>query len=296
MAHEKLSDIVIDKNYEEIGIEKLKEVQLSILETAVKYCEKNNLRMYLAYGSLIGVVRHGGYIPWDDDIDIWMPREDYLKFINSFTDESTYILSVENNKNYPYPYAKLSKKNTLLYEQIDGKLFNTGIYIDIFPLDSISEKKEEQKKAYRKINRYMVLRELKAINLDKKRKWYKSWILSIARILVARINTVHICERMNNLARGFATNKSRFVCSYFCPYKEKTIVEKSVFGIPKKMMFENIEVPVPCQYDIILKNIYGDYMKLPPAEKRQNHHMNKAFIMKGFDEKNESINTKFRPR
>lgn len=124
-------------------LERLHEVQIEILDYVDKICKENNLTYILAYGSALGAYRHQGFIPWDDDIDIAMPRNDYEKFIEIMlkSDDQTYSLQNEvTEKNYFLSFAKVRKNNTLFLESIvDNRYQNNGIFIDVFPLDRVSD-------------------------------------------------------------------------------------------------------------------------------------------------------------
>lgn len=122
----------------EIKVEELKQIQLDILKFVDKFCKENNLKYFLAYGTLLGAVRHKGYIPWDDDIDIIMFREDYEKFVTTFKDVNYKVFATEVNSKYPYPFAKVGDTRTYYMEEIKD-VIDTGVNIDVFPLDYLPE-------------------------------------------------------------------------------------------------------------------------------------------------------------
>ncbi|MFR5682857.1 MAG: phosphorylcholine transferase LicD [Clostridia bacterium] len=123
-----------------MSLEEIKSIQLDILSQVANYCDRNGLRYFLAYGTLLGAVRHKGYIPWDDDIDIMMPRPDYMQFINSFNNEKCALRVGSHylDKNYPYVIAKVYDTSTLCKENIDVE-YSIGINIDVFPIDGLPE-------------------------------------------------------------------------------------------------------------------------------------------------------------
>lgn len=129
-----------------IEIEELRKILLELMDEIHAFCEKHGLKYYLSGGTLIGAIRHKGFIPWDDDIDIHMPRPDYEKFLELFPKESENVL-LENrlNDKYRYTYAKVCKKNTLVVEHaMDGGV-DEGVFIDVFPLDALGNTEEEAK-------------------------------------------------------------------------------------------------------------------------------------------------------
>ncbi|MBQ8445584.1 MAG: LicD family protein, partial [Opitutales bacterium] len=126
----------------EITHEELKQIQLGILDKVHEFCEKNGITYFLSSGTLIGAVRHKGYIPWDDDLDLYMPRADYDKFIKLFSansPENTKLLSLETDKKYQYPFAKVIDDRTEMVETAVGESFKIGVYIDVFPVDSVPD-------------------------------------------------------------------------------------------------------------------------------------------------------------
>ena len=125
----------------EIGIEELKRIQIGILKHLDAFCNENNLKYFMCGGTLLGAVRHKGFIPWDDDIDIMMKREDYDKLIELYpkNDNSNFkLFSYELDKSFPYPFAKMDDFRTIFEEEINDS-YKIGVNIDIFPIDYITE-------------------------------------------------------------------------------------------------------------------------------------------------------------
>ena len=123
---------------EEIGIDKLKQIQLDMLKDIHAFCVEHDIRYSLAFGTLLGAVRHKGYIPWDDDVDIMMPREDYNRFIRSYGNNIYRIADMSVNPDYGLPFAKVEDVLTVIEENVEGgSVF--GIYIDVFPVDYIPD-------------------------------------------------------------------------------------------------------------------------------------------------------------
>lgn len=134
-------------------MEELKSIQLGILKDVHDYCSSTNITYWLAYGTLLGAIRHNGYIPWDDDIDIAMPREHYEKFIQSYKKKNTVVYSCSNNKKYILHFAKVYDTRTILKEYANMNI-ETGVYIDIFPIDNVPDFKKQQDQLCRKISFY----------------------------------------------------------------------------------------------------------------------------------------------
>lgn len=190
----------------EINTVELKRIELDILKYIKTQCEKYNLRYYLAYGTLLGAVRHKGFIPWDDDIDIHMPREDYDKLIEleyNNPDSKYKLLSPKYNKDYYYSFAKMVDNETILEETGLKQIKELGVYVDIFPLDYIKKKGALKVK----IERFLFFIRMAPAFIDyKKRVNHKNRVIFI-KILKA-LNKIFRFDRTGYLADRFAAKKN----------------------------------------------------------------------------------------
>jgi lipopolysaccharide cholinephosphotransferase len=262
---------------EEIDSEECKKVQVSILDALVKYCDENRLTYFLGYGTLLGAIRHKGFIPWDDDIDILMPRYDYDKFIENFKDSKLEVLHHTLHKEYPYTFAKLSDTTTILDEKIDLKFNDLGINIDIFPLDKIVSQQKLQKNKVNLIKIYKNILLIKNISISKNRVLYKNMILSFGKIILKPINFLFLVQKIESLAKEDDTISSDFLGCLVWNYGHKEIMKKEVFEKSCQVEFEGKLYTAPYSYDVYLKNLYGDYMTLPAEEERVTHHVFNAY-------------------
>ena len=147
----------------EINVDELKKIQIEILDYVSDFCKKNNINYWIDSGTLLGAVRHKGYIPWDDDIDIGMLRDDYEKFMSLFNknNKSNYVFDCfELNKKCPYPYGKILDTNTIMYEPDEKTGIKSSVFIDLFPYDNIPEDEKIQKKLFKKRDLYKKLSNL----------------------------------------------------------------------------------------------------------------------------------------
>lgn len=256
-------------------LDKLKQEELKILDYVVKICEDNNLEYFLIGGTLLGAVRHQGYIPWDDDLDIAMPRKDYEKFIKIFLnlDNSKYTLeSGENSKVYWLPFLKVRNKNTIYQESVlknyQGEL---GIWLDIFPLDNADKevsKIQSFQFRYVKNSRYAISLKSKVIVPPKSR--IKTLLFRIISLLPMKLLRF-IQRKVMTINKN---SNSKYVINLGSQYGmfKQTHLRDKYYPI-KKLMFEGRSLNVPNNYDYILKKIYGhNYMILPPIEKRITHN------------------------
>lgn len=251
----------------EIGQKELKNIELEILQYVDSVCTENGLRYYLAYGTLIGAVRHKGFIPWDDDIDIFMPIEDYLKFIKIPTIKKYKIMTWENTDGYFYPFAKVLDKDTTLIEKEDYPIDDLGVYIDVFPLIGIDENivSRALKKLYVKFMmtewRYSAIKRASQQSSIIKRM-LRFFPYKIAR----RKGAGYWLKRIYKFQARNITEGKRIIGDI------SGSSSRNFIGMNEKKLFEGKLYPVPKYYHELLKSYYGDYMVLPPKEKQISNH------------------------
>ncbi len=255
-------------------LELLQKTELNILKDFHDFCLANNLRYYLIGGALLGVARYNGFIPWDDDIDVVMPREDYerLKAIWKNKENGKYFLqNSQTDSKFSRCIMKLRKNGTILEEAgtVNVKM-NKGIYIDIFPFDYISDKSDKKViKRAKKIRKLMSLRAIKS--------GYKGrhmFIKTMIRVLLFWLPTSWIDKKIDYLCT-LENNKSRnYAVLYLHNYDYFHQVHSiDVFGEGVLGKFEGDEFYCPQKTDEFLSKVFGsDYIKEPPVEKQVNPH------------------------
>ena len=251
-------------------IAKLKNIEIDILKEFVSVCNKLNLRYYIIAGTLIGAIRHGGFIPWDDDIDIAMPRDDYEKFISqgqALLPSYLFIQTSKTDPEYAFNYAKIRNSNTTFMEESNRNLhINSGVFVDIFVLDNFPEGILRRKYIMFKDKVYLT-----AIGKVFYRKSISKGLRLRQRITDLLFKSPY--DARNKRERYISSfKKSALVHNFSSIYSEKEIVPWQWYGEGVAVDFEGIKVNAPAEYDLLLRHIYGDYMKLPPEEKRVSHH------------------------
>lgn len=253
-------------------LDELKKIEFDMFLEFKNICEKYKFQYFLIGVTCLGAVRHLGFIPWDDDIDVGMPRVDYEKFLKVAQDELPEHIFVQTGKtdiNYPMNYAKLRNSNTTFIES-SAKNFkiNHGVYIDVFPLDGYKYSKMHSLliKGYS----LRIAQEFYS-NVNSKTSIIQTIKNSIIRLLFCR-DYRKARDRKDSLMKKYNFEDMDMVFNYCGAYGEKEIMPKEYFGIGSKGVFEGVEVVLPEKYDMYLKKQYDDYMKLPPIEKRIGHH------------------------
>lgn len=270
------------KQYEEKVLLKLQNSQLEILKEFVEVCEKHNLAYFMAFGSALGAVRHSGFIPWDDDIDVGMLREDYNKFLEIAKIElsSKYnILTPKTNKNYACTVTHFEKKGTKFIPEFAKDLnCNIGINIDIFAFDKIADDIKSRKKQVREawiLGRLLFLRGSAHPIIPLKGiigLLAKLVCIIVHYILVLfRISAPYIYDKLLKISTKYNNLETTEVTCFEDPAPLNNVIAiKDIFPL-KEVNYENIKVKLPCKNDELLTKMYGDYMKIPPVEKRINH-------------------------
>ena len=253
-----------------------KTIMLDILDEVDKFCSQNNINYYLTYGTLLGAVRHKGFIPWDDDIDIVMSRGDYEKFCRSFNNgrtDSLRLMSIDNTDGYYLLSAKVCDTRTLLIEKVQNPV-ELGVYIDIFVNDYLSDDLKAAKDLVHSNQRLFNLTKASIISDREGRAMYKQILLRFLRAVTKKIDVQKVLKRIEKQSRKYEEMTSSKYCGSITSlyYGEKEIMETKWWGKGEKLSFEGREFNVPSDYHSVLKTFYGDYMKLPPVEQRVTHH------------------------
>ena len=268
------------KQYEPETLKKVQAMQLDILKDIIRVCELHDIRYFVAYGTLLGTVRHQGPIPWDDDIDICMAREDYEKFAavaDKELDSRYELVSMARNLDYPMSLPKVQKKGTRFIDRtfIDAK-FKIGVFVDIFVYDYVSDDAAEARKQAKKCNlldKLMILQISKFPNQG--RDGLLAKVLTVVYLaghyvlqLVPRKWLFNAYVKESQKFRGNPTNT--MIClDELLGDRTKATVDELFPTVP--LSYSGVTVQAPREYDRLLTRQFGDYMQLPPVEARVNH-------------------------
>jgi len=246
-------------------IQELRSIQMGILDHVHQFCKANNIRYFLYSGTLIGAVRHKGYIPWDDDIDIGMPRADYERFLHAYEGSTHYqLLNPRRERNYFYTFAKVIDRRTRMKET-ETKGFEIGVYIDVFPIDYVTDDMKERQRIFS----------------------LKKMLYKIRRCKISRSNYLHsrlayLCYRYLPIS---VTTINRWIeDTIILPEPTHTVCNMTEAGPGIEGCYdaEDIATEVDIEfekhiykamggYKNYLERTYGDYMQIPPENQRVTH-------------------------
>lgn len=264
-------------------VDELHAVELRMLDFIVKICDQHQIKYFLIGGSLLGAVRHQGFIPWDDDIDVGFLRSDYEKFIlvaNEATKNTHFrVVTDLSNNDYGFSFGKIVDTNTFVQEP--QNLPNTAVnevYVDLFQFDRLPEKHSQQKRQYLQYKFWnkMIFDRLNYGNPDRGVKLWRDHLLDnmTKRYTIDQMKQF----RLSVMTKYEAINYTNFVniSSQYGFNKELLTIKESMDLID--VPFESLTVKIPKHYDAILKRMYGNYMELPSKEKRVYKHIDNLIL------------------
>lgn len=251
----------------------LQKVEFELFKVFKETCEKLNLNYFLVCGSALGAARHGGFIPWDDDMDVGMYRDDYNKFMEQapkLLPEGLFLQNYKSDPKFPHIFAKLRNSNTTYIEKSTAHLnINHGVYIDIFPLDGYPDEPAEQKKLARLKSLYV--RQL-TCGCKLPPTWKGKLSVSCFRLLGYHRRTAKIAAKYEAHISKYSVKKSKVICNHGTWYGKRDFISADFYGNGTDIICEGISARAPEKCDEYLTALYGDWRTPPPPEKQKGHH------------------------
>lgn len=254
-------------------LDELKVIELDIMKVVHRFCVEHGIKYYLGYGTLLGAMRHKGFIPWDDDIDLWMTREDYERFLTLFPQEQDKLgMKLVNHRTKPFLGRAMSKVidvRTVLTEpeyRMDDPI---GVFVDIWPLDAVPNDDEARKRFMRKLmmqHRRLYWCITRRLNLSSAKEIVRSAMILLNRPLKSKKQV----GRIEGMLKGVNEPAPKYLT---CPAVPKILYQADWFQEPILTQFEDAEFYAPARYDDVLTAAYGDWRKLPPKEQQVPHHV-----------------------
>lgn len=269
----------MDGKYEKMSFRETQLATLELLKKIDKICQELDIQYFIMFGTLIGAIRHKGYIPWDDDIDIGIKAKDYKKFVEYFVKNKDKCapLEIHNQKTNKDCFYNISRVVDNTYHlEFENMKYTSGTFVDVYPLEGLGKESDLEywKKRFKK---YLILQRGVYLNCAPSIWFGKTKlkrILNLPYMLFARLVGKQFFINRFNKHKRFSWEDSEYIGT---PCWIRDIFKKEDFDEAIRAPFEDTEVWIPKNYDSILRMAYGDYMKLPPEDKRVPHHDYSAY-------------------
>ena len=257
-----------------ISIDEVKQLQLDVLDAIDKFCEENSIVYSMACGTMLGAVRHKGYIPWDDDIDIYLLRDDYRILIEKFPkvyNDYYELISLERDDIWDRPYAKAFDNRTIVEENANCAVL-IGVNIDIYPIDDVPDEEKRWLQYNRRRRFYQKLVPIKYLKWSSNKSLMRNILLILSKVPLSIIS----CRRLACFLSAYAerNNGNGFSHVFECVQGmlQKNRFDKNLFNEIERYPFEDRFFKGFADSDEYLRNAYGDYMKFPPLDQQVSHH------------------------
>lgn len=257
----------------ELSIQQLRERQLRLLRAVADHCDSQGLRYYLCAGTLLGAVRHQGYIPWDDDIDLMLPRPDFEQLCETFpgpgAPDGVSLRSLATSPDHVLPFAKVCDDQTRLEVESDI-IKGLGVFIDVFPLDGWCRSRPLRALQRLALKALLDVMRVKHMVLGRRRSIVRNVLLAVAKGALAMVRPRWAAASMGRIARWGEFDSCAEGGVIAWGYQESVPV--SAYGVPTRVTFEDGSYSAPQDTDTVLRVLYGDYMSLPPVEQQATLH------------------------
>lgn len=269
-------------NMKELSLREIQLAELNILKKIDNICSKENITYFLFWGTLIGAIRHNGFIPWDDDVDIALPRDGYNKLLNYLKNNKQDIYPLELRhysvtKNYIYPIARLVDTSYKV-EYFNVEDYGLGLFVDLYPLDGWGNTDKDARSIANefKLNQTLITLSGYKHFLPSSKNYLRTLPKYLLYLFAKHKGPNYFIGKADNMAQNNKYEDCKFVgCTSWEAYPQYRIDKKDL--VPIKHKFEDGYYNIPQGYDRILRNAYGNYMEFPPIEEQNPHHNYKAY-------------------
>ena len=260
---------------EQLTKKEIQQIQLEILDTVDQFCADNNITYYLTGGSMIGALRHDGFIPWDDDIDIMMYRDEYEKFIEEFNKSQTkyHAFSIDRDSGYNSHFCKISDMSTVLVENVKPHDIEIGVNIDLFPLDKLPPNVNEQKllDKLHHLDLYYHCKSVKGASF-KLRSFKQKIKIVLCKFLSFTKTRYKLSKAQSDIAKLYNCTETDEYSIITCHMRKRFPLINRTQTTVERHIFEGRFYNIPSSYDRYLTMQFGDYMTPPPLDKRASGH------------------------
>lgn len=270
------------KEYDAKTLQKLKKMELELLRDFQDLCERHGLEYFAGGGTAIGAVRHQGFIPWDDDIDVNLYRDDYEKFLKYAKEEYSdkyEIMNAETSNLYPLMSTRWMKKGTKFKEECFKDLdLNLGVFLDVYCFDNVPDDDKKMRRQGKRVwflNKLMILKAVKKPVLYFS-GWKAQMVYIISWMVHMLMNLFHVSnaflyKQVKKELTRYNDGKTKRIAYYFDPTPFTSVINYDDVFPTRKVPFEDGEIKVGCHVEKYLEKRFGDYMQMPPEDKRHNH-------------------------
>lgn len=267
-----------------LSLSEVQEVSVDILRDVASICEKENLKYCLIFGTLLGAVRHKGFIPWDDDIDIAMPREDYNKLLKLMKNNTSYphlnVFNVDTCPSYPHAITRICDNRYILDFENENS-YGIGVFIDIYPLDGLgNDLKKAQKIAIKgdRLSSFCFQSTRKHFALETTKSYFRILLKFPVYVVSKLIGRDFFLKQLKKLEYLYKYEQSEYVgWVIWTSEGERTVMKRSWLEDTIFAPFSKYQFRIPRKYDEVLKQLFGNYMELPPKKDQISHHFYDAY-------------------